>query len=47
MRDTAPKPSTSETTAFRRRDTLWPAVVLATSFMATQIVNIIEFVAVH
>lgn len=31
----------------RRRDTLWPAVVLATSFMATQIVTIIEFVAVH
>jgi hypothetical protein len=26
---------------------LWPAVVLATSFMATQIVTIIEFVAVH
>jgi|GEM_PF-3543172 len=42
MSEAQSKPVTS-----RRRDTLWPAVVLATSFMATQIVNIIEFVAVH
>lgn len=39
--------TTAKTTALRRRETLWPAVVLATSFMATQIVTIIEFVAVH
>ena len=31
----------------RRREVVWPAVVLATSFVATQIVAIIEFVAVH
>ena len=30
-----------------RSETLWPAMVLATSFVATQVVNIIEFVAVH
>ncbi|HVI51076.1 MAG TPA: hypothetical protein VM661_07700 [Candidatus Sulfotelmatobacter sp.] len=38
---------TASFSKLRHSDTLWPAVVLATSFMATQIVNIIEFVAVH
>ena len=46
MRDPISKPSSSEATS-NRRATLWPAVVLATSFMATQIVTIIEFVAAH
>jgi hypothetical protein len=46
MRDPISKPSSSATLSSRRA-TLWPAVVLATSFMATQIVTIIEFVAVH
>jgi hypothetical protein len=46
MRDPISKPSSSAAVHCRRA-TLWPAVVLATSFMATQIVTIIEFVAVH
>lgn len=31
----------------RHPELLWSAVVLAASFLATQIVTVIEFVAVH